>query len=222
MRLGLAETFAAAALLAVAVASPAQAQMPPPPPMMHGSMGPMGPMHGGPVYGDQVYGGGWAPPMVSPGAYQDQRAEWDAQRADWLDECRYNHRERRHRGLLGAVLGGVVGGVVGHEIAGRDDHVLGTVAGAAVGALAGSAIERASDHRRASDWCESYLDYYATPQTQMTMVPMPAPQREPCVETVTETIEYVDGPRHRYIPPRPHRVIHDKRILISPDKRVRM
>lgn len=231
MRLGLTETFAAAALLAIGIASPAHAQMPPPPPpppMMHGAMGhgpmghgPMEPMHGG-----QGYDGGWAPPMESPGAYEEQRAEWEAARADWLDECRYNHRERRHRGLLGAVFGGAIGGVIGHEIAGRDDRVLGTVAGAAIGAVAGSAIERGSGRHQyrngAADWCESYLDYYAAPQTRMMMVPMPAPQREPCVETVTVTTEYVDGPRHRTIPPRPHRVIHDKRILITPDKRIRM
>lgn len=232
MRLGLAGTLAVAAVLSATAGTPAYAQMPPPPPMMHGGMGPMhpgqiytspvygGPIYGGPAYEGQQYDAPWTPPMTSPGDYRQQREQWDLQRADWLEECRYNNRQPRHRGLLGAIFGGVAGGFVGREIAGRDDRALGTVAGAAVGALAGSAIERSGDRRRPADWCEAYLDRYAAPQTRMMMVPVPAPQPERCVETTT--VEYIDGPRQRMIPPRARRVIHDKRILITPDKRVRI
>ena len=170
-------------------------------------------------------------------------AAWQQARADWLAECRRNHRGRDGK-TLGAVLGGVLGGVVGNRVAGRGNRTVGTVAGAAVGAVAGGAIGNGSDNRRARDYCETYLDRYTSqPQGygygapsyapaygyayQPVMVMMPvmvaaqpsAPPRK-CVETVvTEEWVPVATPRR----PVHHIIRHvpDKRVRITPDKRQR-
>lgn len=174
-----------------------------------------------------------APYAAQPAGYDRpgyDTAAWQQARADWLAECRRNHRGRNGK-AVGAVLGGVVGAVAGNRIAGHGDRTLGTIAGAAVGAMAGGAIGNGSDNRRARDYCEAYLDRYTSqppsrPQGygyayQPVMVMMPvmlatrpsAPPRE-CVETVvTEEWVPVASPRRKV-----HRV-PDKRVRITPDKR---
>jgi uncharacterized protein YcfJ len=164
--------------------------------------------------------------------------EYTRARENWLAECR---RRNSDDGVGGALIGGVVGGVLGNRIAGRHDRTLGTVAGAAVGAIAGAAIDKSEDRGRSRDYCESYLDSYSAPSgsygygqaaygygyaapMMMVMVPAQAPMRaqKRCTETVV-TEEWVPV-RQRYIPRRApaRRVIHDKRVRITPvpDKRI--
>ncbi|HVR90042.1 MAG TPA: glycine zipper 2TM domain-containing protein [Novosphingobium sp.] len=195
----------------------------PPPPGMHPDMRPEWREHG-----DQ--------------AHWQERGGWEAQRGEWLDEChrRYGSSDN---GIGGAVIGGVVGGLLGNRIAGRGNRTAGTIIGAGVGAVAGTVIDRSEDRGRSRDYCESYLDQYMAsygrggygygsgygygPQlaygyaVPMMMVPMVQTQaQQPCTETVVTTEEWVTVPGpHRYIPRRP--VVHDKRVRIVPDKRIR-
>ena len=199
-----------AAGAALAMATPAYAQdAPPPPPVMDATPVPAAAHHGHPGYDTAAY----------------ERA-----RADWLSECRRRHGSGRTVG--GAVAGGLLGGLLGNRVAGHGNRTEGTVIGAAVGAAAGGVIGNAADSREARDYCQSYLDQYASyghggygyaMQPMMVMVPvamMPtaasAKPRECVEETVTE--EYDDVPASRMIPPPPRRV-PPKRV---PDKRVRI
>ena len=230
----------AAVLAAVTLtAIPAQAQSSPPPPPMVDA-------------GGRSYDGAPAmipaplPPMGAqqmpyPAQPQFDQASWERARADWLDECRYNHRrDSRGKTVGGALIGGVLGGIAGNVIAGRGDKTLGTVAGAAVGAVAGGAIGNSADRRqdrRAMDYCEAYLERYTNygygrpgygtgytyayqPMTVMVpvmMVPVQAvatakPAPRECTETqVIEEWVPVGGSK-RYIPPRKR--VPDKRIPI--------
>lgn len=183
-------------------------------------------------------------PAAAPAPY-DPRGSYGAnyarQRDQWLVECR---RRMGDNGVGGAVIGGVIGGIAGNRIAGRHDRTVGTIAGAVVGAVAGAAIDKAEDRSRARDYCESYLDSY-TPQqsgygygqqghgyaptygyaTMMVPVMMVPVQQHhaarPCTETiVTEEWVTVRERRHRHIAPR--RVIRDKRVRMTPDKRLPM
>lgn len=171
------------------------------------------------------------------------RAGWEAQRGEWLNECRRRYRSGDN-GLGGAVIGGVVGGVLGNRIAGRGNRTVGTIVGAGVGAVAGAAIDRAEDRghedRGRGDYCESYLDQYmasyghggyghgyrphmaygyAQPMMMVPVMMVQAQAQQRCTETVV-TEEWVTIPGRRYIPRRP--VIRDKRVRIVPDKRLRM
>lgn len=166
----------------------------------------------------------------------------------WLADCQHRLSER-DSSMGGAVIGGVVGGFAGNRMAGRHHRMVGTVAGAAVGAMAGAAIDKAQDARRNRNECEAYLeDYYARythgggyypgygadqqgyypaygyagqPMMMVPVMMMPAAQPKP---NCTETVEYVyedvpvrAKPAKRYIPRRP-----DKRVKITPDKRVKV
>lgn len=191
------------------------------------------------------YGGGWGWGGV-PGWYGSWQAPYvidvpqqqqvvapegppPQNREDWLRECRHRLGDN---GVGGAVIGGVMGGVAGNVIAGHGDKVLGTVAGAAVGAVAGAAIDKAEDKARVRDRCEAMLEGgpaygsypagygygYGTMLVPVVMVPSPGPApKGECKETVTTT-EYVtyEPRRRRNIPRR----APDKRVRISPDKRV--
>ena len=186
------------------------------------------------------------PPMpagYNHGGY-DQGGYDQQARVDWLNECRRNHGNGKTVG--GAVLGGLVGGVIGNQVAGRGSRVEGTVIGAAAGAIAGGAIGNAADRRSARDYCETYLDRYASQQggygqagysygyqPMMVMVPvmmMQAPgggQRE-CTETVV-TEEYVTVENATVVPRRvmrrmirPRMPIMQRAAPVAPDKRVRM
>jgi hypothetical protein len=184
---------------------------------------------------------GHPPMMGQPMGHPPIDARYEQARADWLSECRRNHRGRdRDGGLGGAAIGGVVGGVIGNRVAGSGDRVVGTIAGAAVGAVAGAAIDRAdgSGRERVGDWCERYLEQYsggygqagygyAAPMVMMVPVMMVQQQQQaqPCTETITTT-EYVTvaprrAPARRVI----YRPAPDKRVRIAPapsGKRVRM
>ena len=177
------------------------------------------------------------PQPQMPGGYN--QGGYQQARVDWLNECRRNHGNGKTVG--GAVLGGLVGGVIGNRVAGRGSRVEGTVVGAAAGAIAGGVIGNAADRRGARDYCEAYLDHYASQQSgygqagysygyqpMMVMVPvmmLQAPgggQRE-CTETVV-TEEYVtEAPRRvmrRMI--RPRMPIIQRAVPVVPDKRVRI
>jgi len=235
--------------LPAALALPALLMLTPAPALAHGGHGGGG-HHGGswsgatwgggygagPVYWGGSLGGwygSWQPPYVVDmrSSAPEPEGPPPRDREEWLRECRHRLGDN---GLGGAVIGGVVGGVAGNVIAGHGDKVLGTVAGAAVGAVAGAAIDKAEDTARVRDRCEAMLEggpaYGAYPagygyapygvmMVPVTMVPMPAgPQgKGECTETVTTT-EYVSyAPRRsRHIPPR----APDKRVRVSPDKRV--
>lgn len=182
----------------------------------------------------------------------DRRAEWEEQRAAWLDECRarmdrqddyYDNgwRRKRSSGVTGAVLGGVAGGLAGRAIAGDGDKGVGTVAGAAVGAVAGAAIERAAGsrherHERRSysgDYCEQYFNYY-TQQGMghhgwgygqpMMMVPVMTMQGHHGHggKECKETVVTEEWVTVRQ--PRRYRYIRvpDKRVRVAPDKRLPM
>ncbi len=168
-------------------------------------------------------------------------AAYERDRADWLNECRRRHGSGRTVG--GAVAGGLVGGLIGNRVAGRGDRTEGTIIGAAVGAAAGGAIGNAADNREArerADYCESYLDQYASynrsgygypgqgygyaMQPMMVMVPVaiahtaaPAKPRVCVEEVVTE--EYEDIPPARRVIPPPSRVapkrVRDKRVRVN-------
>lgn len=229
-------------LVALSLSGPALAQSAAPPPQ------PGVADAAGRVYGDTAYDlrPEWREP--APGAapaYGYDRpgydaAAYDRARADWLAECRRNHRGTGK--ATGAVLGGVLGGVIGNRVAGRGDRTAGTIAGAAVGAVAGGAIGHGSDRARARDWCEAYLERYSGQQAasgpgygygyaqpaygyayqpMMVMMPVampqPAPRRE-CVETVTTTEYVTTVPVRRTY----HRPAPVKRVRIVPDKRVRV
>ena len=181
-------------------------------------------------------------PQVSAGYHQAgyNQGGYDQQaRVDWLNECRRNHGNGKTVG--GAVLGGLVGGVIGNRVAGRGSRTEGTVIGAAAGAIAGGVIGSAADRRGARDYCEAYLDRYASQQggygqagysygyqPMMVMVPvmlLQAPgggQRE-CTETVV-TEEYVTEAPRRVM----RRMIRSRIPLLQraapvvPDKRVRI
>jgi uncharacterized protein YcfJ len=161
-----------------------------------------------------------APAGVHPGHPGYDTAAYERARADWLSECRRRHGSGKTVG--GAVAGGLVGGLLGNRAAGRGNRTEGTVIGAVVGAAAGGAIGNAADSREArerADYCQSYLDQYASYghgypghgyayalQPMMVMVPVammpvaaPAKPRECVEETVTE--EYDEVPAARIIPP---------------------
>lgn len=178
---------------------------------------------------------------------EQQRIAWEEAKADWLAECRtrFGHKGR----TTGMIVGGLVGGVAGSAITGSGNRVVGAIAGGTLGAVAGSAIGNASDKRRARDYCESHLDDYLARQQSgygpvgyspaglgytapsyaygytmqpvmtagpMTMVPVAAPAapKQDCKETtVIEEWVTVSHPKRR--------IIHDKRVRIVPDKRVR-
>lgn len=187
------------------------------------------------AYGQaQPYGGGY------------DAAAFERAREGWLIDCRRNHGNGNMVG--GAVVGGLIGGLIGNEVAGRGNRTLGTVAGATVGAVAGGAIGHGADKRSRRDWCEAYLDSHMTyattwgpapagytgpsysyamqPVTMMVpvmMVQQAAVSREKkvCKETVV-TEEWVTVRSTRRYVPRPAPVIHDKRVRIVPDKRVRI
>lgn len=217
-------TIAPAALaLALAAALPAQAQTAPMPPMVDGNAMPAQPRY--------------------------DQAAWDQARADWLDECRANHRrDRRGNTIGGALIGGVAGGILGNVIAGRGDKTVGTVVGAVAGAAAGGAIGSSADRRqerRAMDYCESYLErhmgYYGhgygqpgygyqmayQPMTVMVPVMMAQPRPvavppAPAQRECTET-QVID----EWVPVAgpakriiPRRPAPTKRIRVAPDKRV--
>jgi uncharacterized protein YcfJ len=184
-----------------------------------------------------------APAAAPQGHHGHDTAAYEQARADWLSECRRRHGSGKTVG--GAVAGGLVGGLLGNRIAGRGNRTEGTIIGAAVGAAAGGAIGNAADNREArerADYCESYLNHYASYnrggygypghgygygygyalQPMMMMMPVammpqasPAKPRECVEEVVTE--EYDAPPARRVIPP-PRRV-QPKRV---PDKRVRV
>lgn len=183
------------------------------------------------------------PPGVTEaqGAGRQYPPDWEAQRENWLVQCRRNQSVGGKQ-VGGVVIGGLIGGVVGNRLAGKGNRVIGTVAGATVGAVAGGAIGDAADKRAARDWCEDYLEQNITwgpgfgqrqgivgnglmPMTVMVpvayvAVPGQTQQARDCQET-TVTEEWVSvspPPRQRYIPPRPR---PDKRVKIVPDKRVR-
>jgi uncharacterized protein YcfJ len=179
-----------------------------------------------------------AAPQGHPGY---DTAAYERARADWLSECRRRQGSGNGRTIGGTVGGGLIGGLLGNRVAGRGNRTEGTIIGAAVGAAAGGAIGSAADRREdreARDYCESYLDQYASynqggyghpgqgyayaMQPMMVMVPVAmAPQaatakpRECVEEVVTE--EY-DAPARRVIP-RPPRRVPPKRV---PDKRIRI
>lgn len=196
----------------------------------------------------RVYDGPMPDMAPPPGAHPDMRPEWrghgdqarggwEAQRGEWLNECRRRYRTSDN-GVGGAVIGGVVGGLLGNRIGGRGNRTAGTIIGAGVGAVAGAVIDKAEDRGRGRDYCESYLDQYmanyghgsygygpqmaygyAVPMMMVPVMMVQAQTQQPCTETVV-TEEWVTVPGHRYIPRRP--VIHDKRVRIVPDKRLRM
>jgi hypothetical protein len=182
----------------------------------------------------------------------EERAQWESDRAAWLDECRARmderddwsdgYRRKRSSGVAGAVVGGVAGGLLGRGIAGRDDKVLGTVAGAVVGAAAGAAIERASSSGRdrregrrsySGDYCEQYFNYYTQQGwghqghgygTAMMMVPVMFMQGQGHGhgKHCKETIV-----TEEWVTVRPPARVHyhrvpDKRVRIVPDKRLPM
>lgn len=201
----------------------------------------------------RVYDGPMPDMALPPPGHPDMRPEWrehgdqarggwEAQRAEWLNDCRRRYRTSDN-GLGGALIGGVVGGLLGNRIGGRGNRTAGTIIGAGVGAVTGAVIDRAEDRGhedrgRERDYCESYLDQYLASYQHggyghqmaygygvpMMMVPVMMVQgqaQQPCTETVTTTsYEWVTVPGRRYIPRRP--VIHDKRVRIVPDKRLRM
>lgn len=196
----------------------------------------------------RVYDGSM-PDMAPPGAHPDMRPEWrghgdqargdwDARRGEWLDQCRRRYRTSDN-GLGGALIGGAVGGLLGNRIGGRGNRTAGTIIGAGVGAVTGAVIDRAEDRGRERDYCESYLDQYmasyqhggyghqmaygyAVPIMMVPVMMVQGQAQQPCTETVTTTTtyEWVTVPGRRYIPRRP--VIHDKRVRVAPDKRLRM
>lgn len=227
------------ASLALATPALAQPSLPPPPP---GVADAQGRVYDGPAPDNRpVWQGQQQPPMTHGGG-RHYPPDWEAQRANWLAQCRQNQSTGGKR-VGGAVIGGLVGGVVGNRVAGKGNRVIGTVAGATVGAVAGGAIGDAADKRAARDWCEDYLERNITwgpgyghgqnvvghgyaPMTVMVPVTYVAVQTQTqqareCEET-TVTEEWVNvstPPRQRYVPPRPR---PDKRVKIVPDKRVRI
>ena len=175
------------------------------------------------------------------------REQWEADRADWLAECRdrmsYSENRRgrdRDHGLGGALIGAAAGGLIGNRVAGRHDRTAGTVIGAVAGAAVGTAIDRSdgagngNDRRRSwrddrrGDYCEQYFNYYTQNQggyaygQQVMMVPvaMHQVQQQPCVETTVVTEQWVTvGERRRrhYVAPRRH-----YRAPVVHDKRLPM
>jgi len=182
--------------------------------------------------------------VMPVGQSDSARSAWEEARADWLTTCR--QRFGGEAKGTGTVLGGIVGGIAGSAIAGRGNRTAGAVVGGVAGAVAGAAIGDSTDRRRASDYCESYLDRYMASygqgygahgylqgpvtygyamQPMMVMVPVAmvavaAPAaRQDCAETeIVEEWAPVSRSARRYIP---RRVIPDKRVLAAPDKRVR-
>lgn len=164
-------------------------------------------------------------------------AAYDRARTDWLRECRRRHGSGKTVG--GAVAGGLVGGLLGNRVAGRGDRTEGTIIGAAVGAAVGGAIGNAADSSEARDYCQSYLDQYASyshggyghgyayaMQPMMVMVPVAMVQAaapaaaQDCKETVVteEWDEVVPSPRARAI----RRPVSSKRVRAAPDKRTKL
>jgi hypothetical protein len=215
---------------------PPAAPLPPMPPMSHGAPGSM---PGGPDMRPE-----WRSDSHSSypqGGYNADHAryaaDYDRQREEWLRECRHRHTSS---GLGGAAVGGVIGGIAGSGIAGRGNRTAGAVVGAVAGAVAGAAIERGSSRGRVNDECEAWLAQYSQPAyghgapgyghgypaygyahaVPMMMVPV-AQQGRQCREVVT--YEYVDVPvRRRVIHRRPAPVVRDKRLPMTPTKRVPM
>jgi Glycine zipper 2TM domain len=142
-----------AAAAALALAGPALAQenapppSPPPPPVIDAE---------GRVYEATMPAPG-AAPQSHPGY---DIAAYERARADWLSECRRRHGSGNTVG--GTVAGGLVGGLIGNRVAGRRNRTVGTVIGAVAGAAAGGAVGEAADRREARDYCQSYLDRYAS------------------------------------------------------------
>ena len=218
-----------AAALSLVLATPALAHpvsAPPPPPGAVDAAGT--------VYGDTrpEWRGG---PAAAPQPGYDLAA-YEQARADWLTECR--RRQGHGKTVGGVVIGGLVGGVIGNRVAGSGNRTTGTVVGAAAGAAVGGAIGSAADNREARDYCEAYLDQYLSQQgrggytygyQQVMMVPVmmvavagPVQQQGECKETIV-TEEWVPSSRssRRYISRQP-RPRHDKRVRVTPDKRVRL
>lgn len=206
--------------------------LPPMPPMSHAAPGAM---PGGPDMRPE-----WRSAYPQGGYNADHAryaADYDRQREEWLRECRSRHTSS---GLGGAAVGGVIGGIAGSGIAGRGNRTAGAVVGAVAGAVAGAAIERGSSRGRVNDECEAWLAQYSQPAyghggpgygygqpaygyayaVPMMMVPV-AQQGRQCREVVT--YEYVDVPvRRRVIHRRPAPVVRDKRLPMTPTKRVPM
>lgn len=88
----------------------------------------------------------------------------EAERSEWLRECRMRYGVDADGGLGGALIGGAIGGFAGNRIAGKGNRAIGTVAGAAVGAIAGAAIDKADSAGRTADVCEDYLARYEAAQ----------------------------------------------------------
>lgn len=182
----------------------------------------------------------------------DRRAEWEEQRAAWLDECRSRMdrrddwyedgwKRKRSSGVTGAVLGGVAGGLAGRAIAGHGDKGVGTVAGAAVGAVAGAAIERAASggherHERggySGDYCEQYFNYYTQAgmgyhgfgyMQPMMMVPVMMMQGHHGHggKECKETVVTEEWVTVRQRPRYRYIPVRDKRVRVVPDKRLPM
>ena len=218
-----------AAALSLVLATPALAHPVSPPPPPPGAVD-----AAGNVYGDTRPEWRGGPSSVPQPGYD--AAAYEQARADWLTECR--RRQGHGKTVGGLVLGGLVGGVIGNRVAGPGNRTTGTVVGAAAGAAVGGAIGSAADNREARDYCEAYLDQYMSQQGRggyvygyqpVMMVPVmmvsvagPVQQQRECKETiVTEEWVTTSGSSRRYIPrhPRPR---HDKRVRVTPDKRVRL
>lgn len=101
-----------------------------------------------------------------PGA--QRFAYGEAERSEWLRECRMRYGVDADGGLGGALIGGAIGGFAGNRIAGEGNRALGTVAGAAVGAIAGAAIDKSDGAGRRADVCEDYLARYEASQGAAT------------------------------------------------------
>jgi uncharacterized protein YcfJ len=180
----------------------------------------------------------------------DRREQWEADRADWLTECRDrmsyqdNRRGRdRDHGLGGALIGGVAGGLIGNRVAGRGDRTAGTVIGTVAGAAVGTVIDRSDgagnrdarrDDRRGAyrgDYCEQYFDYYTQNQggqyqggygygQQVMMVPVMMQQAQQ-----RPCVETVVTEEWVTVHERRHRYIAPRRHYRAPvvhDKRLRM
>ena len=219
-----------AAALSLVLATPALAHPVSPPSPPPGAVD-----AAGNVYGDTRPEWRGGPAAVPQPGYD--APGYEQARADWLNECRRHHGNGKTVG--GVIVGGLVGGVIGNRFAGPGNRTTGTVVGAVAGAAVGGAIGSAADNRDARDYCEAYLDQHMGQQGRggyvygyqpMMMVPVmmvtvagPVQQQGECKETIVteEWVVQSDRSSRRYIvrQPRPR---HDKRVRITPDKRVRL
>lgn len=217
-------------------AAPVYPQGSAPVPVYPGSY-PVSPMpYGAPYAGAYTVPHAGNAPMASPADIAARQANYDRARADWISECasRYREDHRGNGGLIGGLLGALVGGFAGNRIDDKGDRWAGTLIGAGVGGVAGAAIgalanagSRKKSDAKAVGWCEDYLANH-TPAAPgygygygygqgMMMVPVMVPKKRNCqCQEVIEEIVEEPRPIRRYIPkPQP-----DKRIRLSPDKRV--